>query len=488
MFKSYFKILLFGTWFILIGLLINRDFLLPTISPDEKALLQQAREESYYGIWFQDQRIGYVVEQIQAREDGTYLLRQKAQLRLRVLTSTQFISMDLEADLAPDLRMRDFQFTFSSPNYSMEASGKVEGRQVHFTLDTGRSTIKDTITLAHSPLPPLNQRPYLLQELTKKGAKVKITSFDPVSLTGKEAVVEYLGREKILVRRTVYNAHHFVESHAGMRINFWLNDEGGIIKEESPTGFVFIAEPKFKATAITIPSGDLLDSVAVNYSGNLPTSQQASVTYRLVLPAGVELDLDGGRQTLGADHLLTLRRESLDSQMSTAAASELCQAEQYLQPSRYVQADHPDIRKMAQTIVGSQADPTEQVKLLATWVFTNLEKRSVLGVPDALTTLRTKRGDCNEHASLFAALARSLKIPTTMAAGVTLYRGAFYYHAWNEVCVNNRWLSLDTTASQLPADLTHIRLARGDLDQQLKIGALLGKLQIDILPPDQEPK
>ncbi|MCI5160128.1 MAG: transglutaminase domain-containing protein [Candidatus Electrothrix sp. AUS1_2] len=111
-----------------------------------------------------------------------------------------------------------------------------------------------------------------------------------------------------------------------------------------------------------------------------------------------------------------------------------------------------------------------------------MEKRPVIGLPDALTTLKSGKGDCNEHAALFAGLARSLDIPAAIAAGVTLQHDAFYYHAWNEVCLDGRWVSVDTTVNQIPADLYHIRFTRGDLEAQLAIGALIGKLRIEILP------
>ena len=155
------------------------------------------------------------------------------------------------------------------------------------------------------------------------------------------------------------------------------------------------------------------------------------------------------------------------------------------QPSRYVQSDNEEIIALAESIVGTETDQAVQVRLLADWVYANLEKRPVLGLPDALTTLKSRKGDCNEHASLFAALARSVGIPTAIATGVTLQNDAFYYHAWNEVCLDGKWYSLDTTTNQFPADLFHIRFGRGDMDQQLKIGGLLGKLQIEILPQPQ---
>ena len=137
--------------------------------------------------------------------------------------------------------------------------------------------------------------------------------------------------------------------------------------------------------------------------------------------------------------------------------------------------------KQAESIVKSVTNDLEKVMALAKWVYANLEKKPVLSIPDAVSTLRSKVGDCNEHAALFAALSRSLSIPTRVVAGVTYHEGMFYYHAWNEVCLGGEWISLDTTKNQLPADLTHIKFVQGETNEQIKIGALLGRLKIEVL-------
>jgi len=146
-----------------------------------------------------------------------------------------------------------------------------------------------------------------------------------------------------------------------------------------------------------------------------------------------------------------------------------------------MQADNPEIRKLTKEIIGDTPQPLAQIKLLATWVYQNLEKRPVLGLPDALTTLQSKQGDCNEHAALFAALARAARVPTRIATGVTFHKEAFYYHAWNEVCLDNRWISIDTTTNQFPADLTHLRFIVGEMQEQVRLGGLLGTLGIEPL-------
>ena len=49
-----------------------------------------------------------------------------------------------------------------------------------------------------------------------------------------------------------------------------------------------------------------------------------------------------------------------------------------------------------------------------------------------------------------------------------------------EVCIDGDWLSLDTTKNQIPADVTHIKFVEGETSEQIKIGALLGQLEIEI--------
>jgi transglutaminase-like putative cysteine protease len=112
-----------------------------------------------------------------------------------------------------------------------------------------------------------------------------------------------------------------------------------------------------------------------------------------------------------------------------------------------------------------------------------LEKKPTVSLPSALEVLRTKVGDCNEHTVLYVALARSIGIPARINVGLVYIHGAFYYHAWPEVYIdegNNRgmWLPVDPTLNQFPTDATHLRLARGGLDKQAAILPMIGKTQI----------
>lgn len=465
-------------WAILFGLLLRRDYFIRTLETREAQVIKKGREESFAGIYFRDERIGYVKNRLVPAPSGDYHLSQEARLRLNILDQVHPMHLLVEATLAADLKLRAFDFELTSPFYTMRANGKVTGNLVDFTLNTGKEEIHNSLQLSQPPYLSTNRRGYLLTQQLQKGDKVRLPYFDPLSLTGKDTVVEYLGYDKQLINGRVFRLHRFSEAFAGVKISFWLDEEGKVIREESPAGFVFLAEPEFQATNLPAVGKEILSSVSVPVIGGIPAdyATRAELRYRLTLPEGGEFDLNRDRQEWrGAE--LVVRRETLPPEGAGACKDQ----KEALASTPYIQAGNKMIGVQVAAILGETRGELAKVKKLAAWVYENLEKRPVLGIPDALTTLETRRGDCNEHAALFAALARRAGIPTRIAAGVTYHAGAFYYHAWNEVCLDGKWLSLDTTKNQLPADVTHLKFVDGETDEQIKIGALLGKLAIEVV-------
>lgn len=468
-------------WALLFVLLLQRDVFITSLNPQQQQTMLQAEREEYQGVYFRDRKIGFVVNRFSPQDNNLQLVDQQAHMNLNVGNTVHEIDLHLKALLNATDVLKSFSFTFESPFYQMTAEGKVEGTQIHFTLVTGNNTITSSLQLEGPPMLPTARRNYLLQQELEEGNKIKVPWFDPVSLTAKHSVVEYRGRERILINGRVHNLHRFIETFGGARVNIWLSEDGDVMKEESPAGFVFIKEPKFKALALDQSSEDLLAAVAVTITGSMPPLEGlTTMRYRLQFQEDAAFDLDSGRQEYN-DQVLTIRQESLPGKAS--AISQPCpDPGDSLDASPYIQADAQEIVSLAEEITRGTVSLPERVQRLADWVYQNLAKRPVLGIPDALTTLANLRGDCNEHAALFAALARAAKIPTRIAAGVMYHKEAFYYHAWNEVCVGGKWITIDTTINQFPADLSHIKFIQGGLQEQVRIGALLGQLTIEPLP------
>jgi transglutaminase-like putative cysteine protease len=170
-------------------------------------------------------------------------------------------------------------------------------------------------------------------------------------------------------------------------------------------------------------------------------------------------------------------------------------AHRYLAAETLIESDDPAIRAEAERAVAGATGAREKAERLTYYVNALLDKKPTVSIPSAREVLRTKVGDCNEHTALYVAMARAAGIPARIAVGLTYVRGvqgAFYYHAWPEVYIDEDagrglWLPVDPTLNQFPADTTHLRLARGGLDQQAVIVPLIGRLRMTVLDMDLAP-
>jgi transglutaminase-like putative cysteine protease len=201
------------------------------------------------------------------------------------------------------------------------------------------------------------------------------------------------------------------------------------------------------------------------------------------LPGG---DLNGVGQSVDGNVIDIRDPQSIQAGPSDPAASG------YLGAEPLIESDAPEIRAEAEAAVGETKGTRARAERLTRHVNALLEKKPTVGLPSAREVLRTKVGDCNEHTALFVAMARSLGIPSRIAVGLVHAHGAFYYHAWPEVYVDESggrgyWLPVDPTLNEFPADATHIRLARGGLDKQAAILPLVGRLKMTVLDLELAP-
>ena len=100
---------------------------------------------------------------------------------------------------------------------------------------------------------------------------------------------------------------------------------------------------------------------------------------------------------------------------------------------------------------------------------------------DAL--LEDGRGDCYEFAALFHALAKAAGFEGRVVTGLAWAGNAsqgFAPHAWNEVRVDGRWVSIDPTWDQLGADAARLRFPE-DPALQLDLQFALKRSRLEIL-------
>jgi len=198
---------------------------------------------------------------------------------------------------------------------------------------------------------------------------------------------------------------------------------------------------------------------------------------------GFDQLLSGGRQQLAGDTLEITRESTLTFRaMPYRLPSRDTALTRWLQPEPLIQSRDPRVVAQARLIVGGGRDrtPARAAELLTHWVHANVRRELTTSVPSAEKVLESRRGDCNQFATLYVALARAAGLPARTVSGLIYRNGRFYYHAWAEVYLSD-WVAVDPMFDQYPADAAHLRFAVGGLARQVELLPLVGRLKLEVL-------
>jgi transglutaminase-like putative cysteine protease len=447
------------------------------------AIPKELYEEHWMGVYFNGEKIGYAYRKITESNDG-YRVYEILKARLRMMGVEKDMHTTMDAHIDDQFRLLSFLFSLRS-DVNTEIEGKVEGKKLHVSIHAGGLTSTQTILLKEPPHINLSIVQNILRDGLKSGDKVSIPVIDPATLgqdNQDNMELEVMGKDSIMSMGKMQDAYKIKGVFKGIETFTWITEKGDVLREESPMGFTLVKETKESATQPNKPSVDLIAQVAIPFYMRLPADTMY-LKVRLSGPDFKGLELDGGRQTLKGD-MLEITRESLESRATDNPPSPPFSKggqgglDEYLKETMFIQSKDPAIVSLTKDIIRDEKDKLKRTRLIYEWVYKNIKKVPVISLPMATEVLRTRQGDCNEHTTLFTALARAAGIPSRVAIGLTYKDGFFYYHAWPEVYLN-KWVAIDPTLGQFPADASHIRLLTGDIDKQLQILAIIGKLKIE---------
>jgi hypothetical protein len=443
-----------------------------------------SERNSWMNIFQNDRKIGF--SHTRFYEDTTgYRLNETVQMRINTMGMIQDISLNTKSLLNTDFTLRELHFEISSGRFRFSVRGAVNGNTLRLTTESAGSS-------RHLEI-PIQDKTYLINSIMgaiattdlQPGDKYVFNIFDPSSVGQTEVIAEIIGRETIDVLGRNQPATKVSLNFKGVSQLAWIGQEGDILKEKGLLGISLVKTGRKDALdGLAIESSQDLTKIA-SVATNTTLDNIEALEVLKVKIGGVssaKLQLQGGRQTFSGQ-VLTVKKEALTNLSSELRTENLAALEKiFLKPGPFIQSDNQKIRDQVREILKDKPDapPLTRAKMLLDWVHTHIKKRPVLSLPDALSTLENRVGDCNEHAVLLAALARAAGIPTRIEAGLVYLKGRFYYHAWNLLYLG-KWITADSVFGQLPADVSHLRFTTGSLEQQLDLMGIIGKVQLTII-------
>jgi len=469
-------------WLVLLGLLVKDRYFDGVPAATENLNIAAVESDDWFLIRIGGAYSGFGRSR-QFRSSDYWKLRDELNISLNLQGQVKLVRVLSDSTVDENFRLIDFQLKISSGIMSFEQKGKMEGRDLMLEMPRSQGGGSKRIKLSEAPR--ISRSLGLPLPLTglQVGDEFHIPVFDPLDGNKWDVVIKVLEKAELEIAAKKVEAWRVQASLRTLDLVMWVDDQGRLLKGRMPMGITVVRSDQNEiAKEMKSFRGlpDLASLTSVPLEGSIPDSRNLRLL-RLVIQSDRTWTIpsDGFRQTFKSPELV-LTEETIPSATYSLPCDDL-KMQQYLMSSRFIRSDDPVVKRQAQQIVGNEKDPIRAARLINDWVHDNLKKVPTPAVPDAVSVLMNKQGDCNEHSVLAVALARAVGLPAQMAVGLVYAVDGFYYHAWVTYWAGDRWFTGDPLMGMLPIDPTHIALLYGDVDKHLNLISYLGQLKLKVL-------
>jgi len=443
--------------------------------------------ENWFGIYLDNERVGFYRQQISESADG-YRMDGDGSIYLRVMGFSKEASTRETYHVAKNLGLRSFDVEQTINGSTSRTSGTVAGGTVRIKHEDKGKTSDKLLRYKGDvyPGPALNLYPLLHDAST--GKSYKILTLDPEELKIKEVKISVLGREKTPDGQPAIklsnNLYPFVSN------DIWVDTHGATLYESVRSGLVITKAESAKELAAFV-GAHALSKKDLIYDFSLvraepPIKNGAKLSGLSLEISGWNDDLPllqgGGQvvQKLSAGRVAFKTGALAETVAVGPAATDPNTA--YLQPADKIESNDALIMTQARLLAKDTKGVEELAQKLAAWTADWL-KDSIDDGGSAVASFSSQRGNCQTHARLYTALARASGIPTRFVSGLVHQEGkGFLYHSWAESFIGGRWIAVDPTYNQYPADPTHLKLLEGHLPEDMApIITIIGRVRIQVL-------
>jgi hypothetical protein len=451
--------------------------------------------EQWAGLVFNGEKVGFTYLKIQPLEHRElFLVTSEAHMRLKFLGVDKRISLRSEDQVRADLQLVSFRYDMNMDGKILLLEGEIKDGRLHALQQSGeqKKTLVKELSRPVFPAGAVNFYPLITG--MSVGSKYRYDVFDPQTQTITEVVQSVAAFEKS-PKLLIEPSFRVETAMLGQAVTSWINPAGETIFELAMGGVLITYKEdesrakQFLSEASMNKKDLILDFSLVKTDRPLPCPRQAS--YLKIVLEGVagELPLMEGpgqsvTETIESGKpvaLYALERNSGPDPVKIKGALNAAERYVYLASTDHIESDHPEIRKKTDEIVLGAPSDLDKIRRLAKWVSEEIRDEIVDSV-SALEVLHMKKGECQAHTLLYAALARASAIPTRLVGGlVYLEETGFLYHAWAESYADG-WIAVDPTFDQVGIDATHVKLVEGpSWVSMISVGKVVGQVRARVL-------
>ncbi|MFO1312149.1 MAG: transglutaminase domain-containing protein [Burkholderiales bacterium] len=457
---------------------------LPAEPPAPRSLAQRPDTELWWGIVFNGEKIGFSHLAIApADEPDLWEIRSDAAFVLRFLGFTKRVNLKARDVVRSDLSLVRFNYEYVIDGNAISLAGERHGGALAVSVAHADETVQRTLEAPGAVYPQsgIALYPALHGLATGREFRYDVWSGELQKITG---VVQKVGRyeRSPLFEGDAYRVDTRME---GYGVEGWIDASGRTLLEIGMNGVLISGlETReralgYLASASLNKAEALVDFSLVRVSPPIADARRST---------RMRVALEGGGSAVPSDGVQRCEREGARFVCEVMPAGSPGDAAgnndpRHLASTFTVPATNATITSLAGQIAGDAGNERERMARLLAWIQANIRK-SPADAWSALDVLRTREAECQGHAYLFAALARSLRIPTRVVNGLVYSddHGGFLYHTWVESFVDGRWIAIDPTFGAMPADATHVKLVEGETFADLTpLADWIGRLRMQVI-------
>jgi hypothetical protein len=455
----------------------------PPATPPRYSLADLPVPEYWTGVIFNGDKIGFthVLVRPLPDEPGRFMIESDAALLLRILGYSKTVNLRAQDVVDGELRIVRFAHDHDIDGNRLQVSGEMAGGELRVTLNNAGRVREQRLTLDQPVFPTSAIAFYPIVHGLALGSHFRYTIYNSEvqRLLSVEQRVAGYERSDLFMGQ----AYRVETSTLGHGATTWIDAHGQPLLEMALNGVIISAlegrseARRYLTQAALNKRETLVEFSLIKPEGTL-TQPRASRELQLELSGAPWPPPSDGRQQCDAKasgYTCTIRA-------GVSAGPGGAEDKAYLQSSVQAPSDAAAIKNTAAGIVGDATDADRQIDLLLKWIAANIQRMPVDAF-SALDVLEHRKAECQGHAYLFAAFARSLGIPTRVVNGLVYseqFHG-FLYHTWVESRVGDGWQAIDPTFAQREADATHLKLVEGESGGDvLPLVQWVGKVRIRV--------
>ena len=475
------NIIVFCIWAALISILLYKNY---AGTPLEKtqALKEAFDKKTYwYDIYIGTRKTGFAITTFE-KAGNEIIIKHKREIKVKKNGKETLLIENLKTLCDLNYSIKTFEYTTNfKGEKGIKARGEVDEDEIIFFLESPEKRKTHKISTGGKDFYlPITLIPVIHQKYPSpnKPFLAPMLDLSILSINDVRVVLEEIRPIKVGI-----NILSLYKFRIGDTI-IWTNEKGIIIKEELPSGITLYSQ--IKDTAMDPSDRILFDYTTLpSFKSNKLIPDTEALNLLKIKIKGFKIDpqlYENSLVTLEND-VLTIEKQDIKQlkEKTYTLPYRKDNLNKYLSPDEWVLSNYKPLQDTGRIYArANNNDAFIFARYLNGYLYTIIKTMPVFILSDSKNILKSLLGDYLERTIMFASYSRAGGLPTRLIGGLVYINGYFYFHTWPEVWFG-KWVPVDPTLAQFPADVTHIPLKEGTLTDIISITDDLKNIKIEIM-------